>query len=1004
MRRTPFLNKKADIKTKKKVQFHFVISFILLVSLLILFCLSKGRNSVEDLENVKVDISSIKTMLTNNQIIKPQTDSREYEMIRLENGLEITLISDRLTTQSGLSMTTLLGTTNELMKFPGLSTLLQKIMVTERFQSTVSRYIGKYTFEVQDDTSSFYFDIGSEGYKYAIQDFSNMLMKVDCLENNDITTVQEKLKKIENEENDKINMQLLIDYLIAPKVQNYKQEKEQVSGLQNMEEVMENLKDLFNMFLSPKNIKMAAISSLPIESMKELMQRYFGRLRNRSNSHIPFALGKLSNDEMELGQYVLTIPKKESENRELKVIIFSNDNHVQGISSLYYCLYMLEGERPDSVQFYLGYAYNYIEELKIYIKKSFKYGNQIVLEMKLTNEGKQELDYVGKVIYGILEAVKLNPHLEETYNDVKAIYEKKFAFLTIDKYSSYLNRISYNMLEIPGIQRNEEYLGNILYMDYYLEPFNQKKIMDTIQYLSLSKSVLIYKDKEGQPQAQEIHGYFDSENAKKLNSLSNLEKAFGLSYITANIKKDALASNIRAFGNEYKGKKPNNYLTSLFTIVDKKEVGDIQEIIEPKLKIYAKRDTSFQVPRIHAYFRFVFPDIRTKDEINKQMMILISNHVHRGIMMEFEEAKMSGNEIKADLNDNGFNIYISAYSDVFTRIVSQVVKMIFNENKAADDDFDYKRRRFNNLDEKSLFFLSNVVKTDVNNIHKRWQGVIDFQDLNAYTHILKKSFYMESLFYGNVDKTMIAEIRQIIKEIYSNNVENGLEKAFDGVSIEKILDTLSFNKDLPENNLQIFKLQENFNKEEEFYYLNFYQIGVRDSESDIFSSFICFSFNFLMRFEYHIDKVYKDNIIYLRTMVGRYEEKPGIIAEKFERHVTRFLERIDQLNSFEFMIIVSFVARDYKKKDLRLRQKAAKVWNEIYERTFDYTRYDTLAKEFDHITQYTSFERFKVFCKKHLGTNIKRAEFWMYPENYLEEFEKETRQLKIQSSEYNNLF
>ena len=35
----------------------------------------------------------------------------------------------------------------------------------------------------------------------------------------------------------------------------------------------------------------------------------------------------------------------------------------------------------------------------------------------------------------------------------------------------------------------------------------------------------------------------------------------------------------------------------------------------------------------------------------------------------------------------------------------------------------------NNLDEKSLFFLSNVVKTDVNNIHKRWQGVIDFKDL-----------------------------------------------------------------------------------------------------------------------------------------------------------------------------------------------------------------------------------------------------------------------------------
>lgn len=1004
MKRTPFLNKKGDIKTSKKVQIHYVLSFILLVSLTILFYLSKGRNITEDLENIKVDISSIKTMLTNDRIIKPQTDFREYEIIRLENGLEITLISDKTATQSGLSMTTLLGTTNELIKFPGLSVVLQKIMVTERFQSTISRYIGKYTFEVQDDTSSFYFDIGSEGYKSAIQDFSNMLMKVDCLENNDFTTVQEKLKKIENEANDKVNMQLLIDYLIAPKVQNYKQEKEQISGLQNMEEVMENLKDLFNMFLSPRNIKMAAISSLSIQSMKELMQRYFGRLKNRSNSHIPFALGKLSNDEMKLGQYVLNIPQKESENRELKVIIFSNDNHVQGISSLYYCLYMLEGERPDSVQYYLGYSYNYLEDIKIYIKKSFKYGNQIVLEMKLTNEGKEELDYFGKVIYGILESIKINPNLEETYNDVRAIYGKKFAFLTIDKYSSYLNKISYNMLEIPGIQRNEEYLGNILYMDYCLEQFNKQKLMDTIKSLSLSKSVLIYKDKNGQPKDEQSQDYFDSKNAEKLKNLNNLNKAFGLSYITANIKKNALDPIIQAFGNDYKGKKPNEYLTSLYTIVDKKEVGDIQEIVEPKMKLYARRDTSFQVPRIHAYFRFVFPDIRTTDETKRKVMIVLLNQIRRGIMMDFEEAKMSGNEIKVDLNENGFNIYISSYSDVFTRIASHVIKMIFDENKIPNDDFDYRARAFNNLDEKSLFFLSNVVKDNVNNIHKRWFGAIDLKVFQAYTKALKKSFYMESLLYGNVDKTTMSEIRQIINEIYSGNIEDGLEKAFEGATIEKILDTLSYNKPIPENNLQIFKLKENFDKEGKFHYINFYQIGERDSENEILSSFLCFSFNLLLRFEYRIDKVYKDNLIYLRTLVGSYEEKPGAIAKKFESYIAKFLERTEQLTSFEFMVIVGFVAREYKKKDLRLRQKAAKVWSEIYERTYDYTRYETLAKEFDHITQYTTFEKYKSFCRKHLETNIRRAEFWIYPENYSDEYEEETRNLRIQSCAYKDLF
>ena len=55
------------------------------------------------------------------------------------------------------------------------------------------------------------------------------------------------------------------------------------------------------------------------------------------------------------------------------------------------------------------------------------------------------MKYIFKVIFGIIYSLKNSNEVEETYNDLRQIYQKKFLYMTIDKYSTYLNDITFNI-------------------------------------------------------------------------------------------------------------------------------------------------------------------------------------------------------------------------------------------------------------------------------------------------------------------------------------------------------------------------------------------------------------------------------------------------------------------------------------------------------------------------------------------------------------------------------
>ena len=985
-----------DPEKSKKLLIQQILSIPLLLLCTLLLFMKLSLSSA---------FSSIRILQTRENIKKPLTDFRDYEIISLSNDLVITLISDANTTRSGFSMTTLLGSNNNKIKYPGIGKLLETKMISQKLLNIIKKNVGEYKLETNEETSSFYFDINSEGFIDALEELGNILKNpfdyYDKSNQSDVELINDLKKIYENE----IDKQFLINYLLSPDSNQY--QKIFTNNDEEMKEkandMIANMKELFNVFFSPQNIKIAIISNYPLSKLKTLSNRIFNSLSKKEGSASYSIYNSLLEEQIQFKQFIWSKPKNPSEERVLTLYLYSNEYKFQGLSMLSYFQYILEGERPDSVFYYLGNENKFIENAEINIKKSIRFGNYLEIKTKLTKEGIAYIDYVIKVVFGLIQSIKLKIKTRQTYNNVMEIYNKKFQYLTIDKYSSYLNEISFNMLNITKEMTKEDY-ANILYMSYNLEPFEVNQLFSMRDYLGINHTAILFQSEKSYSEQsfimKDIFGNQDLDGKV-------LRKNFGFQYLTGELHEHKFSEQISDFAKEYKGKEPNIYLTRLSTLSPVEE-GEIQSVIDDsKMKLWIKKDTTFQVPRIHSYFHLVFPDIRNTDREIYNLCMVYVNYIEKDILMSFDEAKLSGNEIKANIDENGLNIKVVAYKDVYMPIIYKIFSLIIDVDKISlSKDYDYLSKRYRNLEEKSLNYLGMALKPQVHSIEDDEEESIsqyNYDQMMDFFEYCSLNLYMESLVYGDVDEEITKEIKALLSSINTSGNSTGIEEKFPNKNgMKEILEFLSYNTIIEKANLHIYKLYHNFAGEEQHYFISFYQIGERNDQLDVLTSMLCELFNEKNKeMEGTIEKVFKDNIIYLRVMMKSYTLTPLNMSQIFEEKVEKFISNVNDLTKEDFEMLFNYIKNDYFKKDTRLRYKAVKYWYEIYERTFNFKRYENIQDLIKEVKLSGYYKIFKDFCVEHLWNNARLVELWLYEENYMGNVEDESYDRKVKAKIFN---
>ena len=205
------------------------------------------------------------------------------------------------------------------------------------------------------------------------------------------------------------------------------------------------------------------------------------------------------------------------------------------------------------------------------------------------------------------------------------------------------------------------------------------------------------------------------------------------------------------------------------------------------------------------------------------------NYIEKDILMSFDEAKLSGNEIKANIDENGLNIKVVAYKDVYMPIIYKIFSLIIDVDKISlSKDYDYLSKRYRNLEEKSLNYLGMALKPQVHSIEDDEEESIsqyNYDQMMDFFEYCSLNLYMESLVYGDVDEEITKEIKALLSSINTSGNSTGIEEKFPNKNgMKEILEFLSYNTIIEKANLHIYKLYHNFAGEEQHYFISFYQM------------------------------------------------------------------------------------------------------------------------------------------------------------------------------------
>ena len=843
--------------------------------------------------------NEIKIIFNDNEILKPLKDNRKYKIISFSNEIECVLISDKLSLKSAFSMIIQVGYLNEFEDETDFSFFIIQKLVKENieFNNLLKENCGILKTKINEDWTFIYFEIDSNAFINALNSLLNYF---------NINNLNEK-NILKNERFIQIKKKSLINY---PLFNNIQCKEKKIC-----ENFIEKIQNFYERNYTSNKIKFSLITKENIDEIQSKINNLFSNFKqpNKINNNI---IEKNNNANKIVSLKCLEGMKYGFYNCVFYIYSISLFNPF-----VEYLIYMLKGSRPGSLEYDLKWR-KYIDKINIYSYYSFSKGHEITLSMFISDFDVLNCENLIIKTLNFIESIKKKSNIQETYNDLKLINENKFKYLNINDYQNFLYDITFNLFS-----KNKD--KNFIFQEYFFPQYDEsikQKIFEIFNNL-LNDMMVIFL----YPQ-----GIFNRVNEfiKNSNKFStNTETDF---YLIGNINKNEInkAKNASYHWDQsmfLPKKNHNEFIIENNELIVKKEKEIFLYLNLTNVKIWYKYNTNSQIPIVYTYFHFEFPEIKIHNNpIQQKLNNYYVNHLIKKIELNLDDIKFSGNKIKIIYDENGINLKLKLYENIYIKIINQILNYIFNPNDFHEiGGIDYENRNYNSIKEKSLILLGCVLK-------KNYESLIDL-DMNSnnlfriyslhiekYAIEVSKKISIECFLYGYCSDNILNYISTTLQKYNNSNI-------FYKKKIE--------NYEINYGNIFIYQIPFKFIEKNLNYLICFFQIGKRENLLDIYSSLFCNIFNSQNK-EILFEKVYKDDIIYLRIIMNEINKLPDELLFKLENELIYFCER--KFNEKEIINNLNYLKEEFNEKKTKKEFKS--LWYEIYENKYDFKRYDNILK------------------------------------------------------------
>ena len=796
----------------------------------------------------------ISILYTNEKIAKPLIDDNKYEIIQLLNGIEVVLVSNsNLTTGSAA-----LVVNSGYMTYPeseGVPHITEHMLFlgNEKNPSKsyildlVSKYYGNINGKTEEYMTSFFFDIGKEGFKEGLDAFASMfknpiINKTALVE--EINNVHEEYSNQMYESN--ICEEHLLNNLVYTSSYSTSGEilaegNKETLNKKAPDVLQSEVKEYIKKTFVGKSIKIAIMSNENIGTMRGLAIKHFASIAPGENI-------KEKESSYNLGRVITQIIKGSISYIDIMFYIKAEESTAYYISYLKYIQYILRSTEPKSL-FSELYSKNKIMKISTQTKNIDNKTMKLSIRVHLLSSAVDDINVIIRKVYNYMRIIRETEINEKKYTELENIFEKQMMFHEQkEANSAFTVDLAQNLFKVGK--------EGIKFINY--EMFLPKKDPETIKKLfsqmTPENSVIVLSFSSTFPY-QNITNFPFVKSPSDFFKMDKTTHYYNIQFNFEDINIQILSelANINQYDSVLAiPTQENLFLTKLNSLVSTSSNEEENTSILPTeiygnytnhLSIFHKLDRTFRLPKFHLAINLIHPFFRKNISFDYSIYLLYVTYLQNEINTIFCDAIAAGSSIQMETDENGIFIHITSYTDLFDIINEYIYKAILNQAITFETFDFYKELVVEEL--TNLYYTQPFRKTS-----EYFKMIMKYSMPNKYEiDFIKKEEANEAikryntsmvqqivtlLYYGNIEKEKVDSVYSKYLEGKINETSITIELNYDKANKKDFLPFLHKMHLLPQYTI-VYQLSK---------YLpqvatsNYFLVGLNTQENDILSDLV----------------------------------------------------------------------------------------------------------------------------------------------------------------------
>ncbi|CCQ10959.1 Protease III precursor [Pseudoalteromonas luteoviolacea B = ATCC 29581] len=418
-----------------------------------------------------------------SSLVVSPNDSRQYETLKLSNGIEVILVSDPASEKSAAALSVGVGLLHDPMSQQGMAHYLEHMLFlgTEKYPDPkgysdfMTQNGGAHNAYTWLDITNYMFKVNSNAYDEALDRFADFFKSPKLY-----PEYSEKEKHAVNAEwSMRREMDFFGQYKLARQLMGeHPANRFLIGNLETLGDkegsnLQQETQAFYDRYYSANIMKVAMISNRPLSEMKSLAQKHFIDIKNKQIER-PTVKATLDFNQA-AGKKIYYRPKEDVKQLKLDFTIHNNQSQF-AYKPNYFVTYLVANEMSGSPAQVLK-SKGWINSLSAGAEPTL-YGNygSFTVNIDLTDEGMKHRDEIIAMVMQYIELVKAKGLDKKYFKEIKTALNNQFQFLEKGDEFNYVSALTQSMQDYP--------LNHVINANYHYAEFNEKAIQALLDDLN----------------------------------------------------------------------------------------------------------------------------------------------------------------------------------------------------------------------------------------------------------------------------------------------------------------------------------------------------------------------------------------------------------------------------------------------------------------------------------------------------------------------------------------